>query len=119
MNLLLDEMLDQRLARSFASYGHECLSAEAAGFKGLSNGELLKEAELRGFDALLTVDQNIQYQTNLTGRKIRVLIICAFKNKLSYVLPYLPEVVSVLQSLKPGEVRYVGEPRLVRKHSQT
>src|ERR1700747_795081 len=36
----------------------------------LKNGELLTAAEAAGFDVLLTCDQNIIYQQNLTGRKL-------------------------------------------------
>jgi hypothetical protein len=33
----------------------------------LENGELLKVAEQAAFDVMVTSDQNIQYQQNLTG----------------------------------------------------
>ena len=36
----------------------------------LKNGELLDAAETAGFGLLLTCDQNIRYQQNLTGRKL-------------------------------------------------
>jgi hypothetical protein len=37
---------------------------------GLKNGRLLDAAEAAGFDVLITVDQNIPDQQNLTGRRI-------------------------------------------------
>jgi predicted nuclease of predicted toxin-antitoxin system len=119
MRLLLDEMLDQRLTSHFASHGHECVSAEAAGLKGLLNGELLAAAELRGFEALVTVDKSIEYQTNLADRKIAILIVRVFKNKLLFVLPYVPDALRALESIKPGEVKYVGEPRLIAKNIES
>ena len=36
----------------------------------LENGELLKAAEASGFDVMVTSDQNIRHQQNLTGRKL-------------------------------------------------
>jgi hypothetical protein len=33
----------------------------------LENGELLNAAEAAGFDVIVTSDQNIRYQQNLTG----------------------------------------------------
>ena len=45
-------------------------------WSGKENGELLADAEGR-FDALVTVDQNIRYQQNLTERKIAVVVIRA------------------------------------------
>ena len=41
----------------------------------LENGELLKVAEQSGFDVLVTADQNIRYQQNLTGRKLSLLVL--------------------------------------------
>ena len=41
----------------------------------LENGELLKMAEEEGFDLLITSDQNIRHQQNLTGRKLALLVL--------------------------------------------
>jgi hypothetical protein len=41
----------------------------------LSNGDLLAEAERAGFDVFVTADKNIQYQQNLSGRKIAVVVL--------------------------------------------
>ena len=41
----------------------------------LENGELLKAAETAGFDVMITADQNIRYQQNLTGRKLSLVVI--------------------------------------------
>jgi hypothetical protein len=41
----------------------------------LKNGELLNAAEAAGFDVLLTCDQNIRHQQNLTGRKLALVIL--------------------------------------------
>jgi predicted nuclease of predicted toxin-antitoxin system len=40
----------------------------------LENGALLKAAE-SGFDILVTSDQNIRYQQNLTGRKLALVVL--------------------------------------------
>jgi len=39
------------------------------------NGALLDAAENAGFDLLLTCDQNVRYQQNLTSRKLALLIL--------------------------------------------
>lgn len=41
----------------------------------LENGKLLRAAEDDGFDVLVTADQNIQYQQNLTGRKLAIVVL--------------------------------------------
>ena len=41
----------------------------------LENGELLKAAEAAGFNVMVTSDQNIRYQQNLTGRKLALVVL--------------------------------------------
>jgi hypothetical protein len=44
------------------------------GWARYSNGQLLDEAENAGFEALITSDQRLAFQQNLTGRNIAVII---------------------------------------------
>jgi hypothetical protein len=48
----------------------------------LTNGELLTAAETAKFDVFLTVDQGIEYQQNLTGRSIAIIIVRTKSNRL-------------------------------------
>jgi len=41
----------------------------------LENGDLLRAAEAAGFDVLITSDQNIRYQQNLTGRALVLVVL--------------------------------------------
>ena len=41
----------------------------------LQNGQLLKQAESDGYDCFITTDKNLKYQQNLTGRKMRILVL--------------------------------------------
>jgi predicted nuclease of predicted toxin-antitoxin system len=41
----------------------------------LENGELLKVTEQSDFDVMVTSDQNIRYQQNLTGRKLALVVL--------------------------------------------
>ncbi len=68
MKILLDECLPLDFRHSFRS--HDAHSAEWAGFKGKKNGELLRDAELAGYDVLVTVDQGISRQQKLIDRKL-------------------------------------------------
>jgi hypothetical protein len=68
MRLLIDECVDERLRFLFP--GHDCQTARFANLAGLKNGRLLEAAEAAGFDVLITVDQNIPDQQNLTGLRM-------------------------------------------------
>jgi predicted nuclease of predicted toxin-antitoxin system len=64
MRLLLDECVPKRLKRELR--GHDVLTVQDAGWAGVKNGALLRVAE-GSFDVLLTVDQGVEHQQNLTG----------------------------------------------------
>lgn len=73
MRVLIDECIDERLRNHLP--GHDCQTARYAGLAGLNNGDLLTAAENARFDVFLTVDQSIEYQQNLVGRRIAIIIV--------------------------------------------
>ena len=73
MGLLIDKCIDERLRLLFP--GYDCQTARFAKLAGLKNGRLLDAAEAAGFDILITVDQSIPDQQNLTRRRIALLIL--------------------------------------------
>jgi hypothetical protein len=48
----------------------------------LKNGVLLRVAEEAGFDLLVTADKNIQYQQNLEGHKIAIIVLSQLRWRL-------------------------------------
>jgi len=102
MRLLLDECIDERLRSLFLD--HDCQTARFAGLAGLKHGVLLDAAEAGGFDVLITVDQNIPDQQNLSVRKIALVILCGPTNRLRDLVPLVPAVLFALSSIRPGEV---------------
>jgi hypothetical protein len=54
---------------------HLVTTAYELGWATLKNGELLAAAESHGFDVLVTTDTNLQYQQNLTQRKIAIVVL--------------------------------------------
>ena len=107
MKVLLDECIPRKLKNVLS--GHECQTVPEAGLAGQKNGLLLSLSEAAGFDLFLTMDKGLQYQQNLAGRSIAILIIRARSNRLEDLLPHLEACQSIMSSLQPGEVRRVGE----------
>jgi hypothetical protein len=66
---LLDENLDRRLKRFFGEE-HEVVTVRECSWGGKENGEL-DELSQRGFDALITMDQGIPHQQNLSDRYLQ------------------------------------------------
>jgi hypothetical protein len=102
MRVLIDECIDERLRREFP--GHDCQTARYARLAGLKNGMLLSAAEAAGFEVIITVDQEIQYQQNMEARRIGVLILCAATNRLRDLQKLVPSARAVLDAVRPGEV---------------
>ena len=69
MRVLLDECVPRPLREELA--GHEVKTVGEAGWAGIKNGALLRLAATP-FDALVTVDRNLEYQQNFFGLTIAV-----------------------------------------------
>ena len=102
MKLLLDECVDERLRLFFPT--HDCQTARFAKLAGLKNGRLLEAAEAAGFDVLVTVDQHIPTQQNLSERKLSILIFCGPTNRLRDLTPLVPAAISALASIGRGDM---------------
>ena len=107
MKIRIDECVDERLRLCFPD--HDCRTARFTNFAGLKNGELLDEAESAGFDVLITVDQNIPDQQNLSGRMLAIGILCGATNRLHDLEPLVPAAVSALGSIGRGQVMRVQQ----------
>lgn len=70
------------------------------GWATLENGDLLSAAESSS-DALITTDQNLRYQQNLTGGRLAVLVLPTTSWPL--IQRHLPKVVAAVNALRPGE----------------
>jgi len=105
MRLLLDECVPKRLKRELR--GHEARTVQDLGWAGIKNGALLRLANGQ-FDVLLTVDQGIEYQQNLSGLSISVVVMMAPSNDVDDLRPLLTAVEQALATLRPGEIIQVG-----------
>jgi predicted nuclease of predicted toxin-antitoxin system len=107
MRVLIDECAPSALGRFLKRHGHECQTAQEAGWAGKQNGELLQLAETK-FDALVTLDTNLRYQQNLKQRKIAIVMIRAHSNRLADLSQHFPACAQALEQIKPGEFVQVG-----------
>ena len=101
MRILLDESLPRKLALELS--GHEVQTVQKRGWAGLKNGELLRRASPE-FEALVTGDQNLEYQQNLARLSIAVVVLVAANNRIETLRPLIPKLLEVLATIGPGEV---------------
>jgi len=74
----------------------------------LKNGELLNAAEAAGFDVLVTCDQNIVYQQNLTGRKPALVVLGS--NVWSVVRNHGLAIAAAVERSTPGNCETIVMP---------
>ncbi len=102
MRLLIDESLPQQIRLHWEE--HEVVTVGYMGWRGIKNGKLLDIAEANGIDALITADQNIPFQQNMSSRKIAIVILAAQDNQLETLLPLVPAALEALKNIRFGEV---------------
>lgn len=74
----------------------------------LKNGELLNLAEQAGFDVLVTCDQNIPYQQNLTRRKLAFVALGS--NFWPIVRQHGAEIADAVDAATPGSYSFIEMP---------
>ncbi len=76
------------------------------GWASFKNGVLLAASSGK-FDVLVTTDQRLSFQHNVSTSDIAVVVLVARRNKLESLLPLVPELKNVLEEVKSGQVRRV------------
>jgi hypothetical protein len=79
---------------------HTVSTAYDMGWADLDNGALLKAAETR-FDALITTDQNLPYQQNLTGLRLAILVLPT--TSWPKIQAHEERVCAAVNALRPGD----------------
>lgn len=101
MNLLLDECLPRKLKAMLT--GHTARTVPEMGWAGIKNGKLLALME-PVFDVFVTVDKNMRFQQDMTGRRLILVVLSVPNNTLRTLLTLMPQVLAARESAQPGQV---------------
>ncbi|MEO8085779.1 MAG: DUF5615 family PIN-like protein [Bacteroidota bacterium] len=101
MKILLDECLPKRIKASLSS--PEAKTVTEMGWNSLRNGQLMKVAIEQGFDMLLTIDKNLEFQQNLKAYQISIVIFDVPRSKIELILPLIPKFNEQLSSFEKGK----------------
>ena len=105
MKILLDECIPRKL--KYRLPDQECQTVPEAGFAGKKNGSLLDLAESAGFEIFVTMDKGLEFEQNLAGRSIAILILRAKSNRLADLLPLVPDLLRTMKVARKGEINRV------------
>ena len=103
MKILFDQGTPRPLREHL--HGHSVDTVAERGWSGLGNGDLIEEAEQKGYEVLITTDQNMRYQQNLTDRRLAIVVLLS--TAWPYVQPRIDDIRLVLDEIRPGELREV------------
>ncbi len=84
--------------------GVDAVTVHAQGWLHLRNGVLLRQAVRSGFSVLLTADNKLRYQQNVTKIGIAVVVVVHARNRIEDLRPLIPRIVDALATIKSGEV---------------
>ena len=97
MKILLDECVTKHLKPKLLP--HEVSTVCEMGWSGIKNGKLMALCVENGFDILLTIDKNLQYQQNLIKFAIAIVIFNSTSADISelknFVSPFLEQIHSL------------------------
>ncbi|MCX6591655.1 MAG: hypothetical protein NTZ56_09035 [Acidobacteria bacterium] len=89
------------------------MTASFQGWGGLKNGKLLDAAERGGFDVLITGDQTLAYEQNLSRRRLAVIALSSIEWRI--IKDYLPEILAAVNAAEPGSFQAVNCGTFSRK----
>jgi hypothetical protein len=100
MRIVFDQGTPAPLRR--ALLGHVVATAFELRWFDLANGALLQHAEAQ-FDLLITTDQNLHYQQNLSGRRLAILVLPT--TSWPEISQHEAEVLTAVNTIQAGEYR--------------
>ena len=99
MRILLDNNIPVRFSSMLP--GHDVTHVRDRGWQSLVNGELVKAASLE-YEVLVSMDQNMPYQTSLKGCSVMVVILVCPSNRLDDMSPISSKLMEELTNLRPS-----------------
>jgi hypothetical protein len=81
---------------------HEITRAGQLGWQSLQNGKLLRAADAAGFEILITCDQNMRYQQNLTNYAITLIVLST--NHWPTIQKVSARIASAVEFVQPGQI---------------
>jgi len=80
---------------------HTVTTVYEKGWSRTGNGDLLLLADQEMFEVLLTTDQNLKHQQNLTGRQIAIVVLPT--TSWPVIQKHTTKIAEVLDSIAPGD----------------
>lgn len=103
MRILLDENFPLPLRKEFL--GHDCDHVILLGWAGTKNGELLARAEEEGYQVLITFDEGIPKDHDISLRRLAVYVVQPEGQGVANTRALVDQILLALVSCQPGDAR--------------
>lgn len=103
MKILFDQGTPVPLRKYLAEHSVDTTFEQS--WPDLKNGELLNKAEKNGYQLLITTDQNLRYQQNLSGRKFPIIVLMS--TSWPRIQLRIDDIRSVIEEITSGEYREI------------
>ncbi len=104
--VLFDECVPRKLLPELPNLAASHAITE--GWAGHRNGVLMRAMLATGFRTLVTVDRNLIFQQNVAASGLAVIVLHAKSNRVPDLIPLIPALLAVLQTVRVGTVTHVG-----------
>jgi hypothetical protein len=91
----------------------EATHAAAIGWATLGNGELIGAAHADGFAVMITCDQNIEHQQNLSGQPLAFVVLTT--THWATIRDNIGDVLAAVEAATPGSFAIVSLPKPARR----
>lgn len=81
--------------------GHSVDTAYERGWSDLKNGELLERAQTEGYQLVVTTDQNLKYQQQLSGRTLAIVVLLT--TSWPRIKLKIHEIALAVNAIDPGD----------------
>jgi predicted nuclease of predicted toxin-antitoxin system len=103
VRVLFDHNIPRKLRRLLK--GHYVSIALEMNWTTLRNGDLLRAAEDAGSDVMVTADQDLSYQQNLSGRKLALVVLNT--NNWNVIQQHSERIIASVDAATPGSFQTV------------
>ncbi len=108
MKLLRDECVVQEFRLLIPD--HSVFTVGFLGWSGTTNGNLLRQAAVSGFDALITTDRGYAHQHDIEDLPLSLVILHSRSNDLEDLLPLVPHLLNALAALSERSLIEIRTP---------
>ena len=106
MRILFDQGTPVPLRRFLTD--HDVATAYERGWSSVTNGDLIRLAELNGFELLITTDTHLRYQQNLRGRSLTILVLTT--TSWPRIRLATGSIVAAIKGVEPGSYQELVIP---------